>query len=335
MKKGAFRDSFLLRSRVTIFIYLSLLLVLILIIGYAGRHIIFRPWTSRNMVSAAVVDNSIFCFGGMGENNVFYRDILQIDLEENIIRRLDQLPQKVIGLRSEVVNGKIYLIGGLDRTSFSDKILVFDSQSHELTEFAELPFPAAFGDSTLINKDIFYIGGWTGQNYLDTIIKIETQTGKVKTIGRLPTPREYVGTASYQGKIYLFGGEDHNGHILDDILEIDPENGEVLRTTKLPSPRMYMETAVLNGKIFMTGGWADGIPYNDILMMDPVSLEVKTNILGHTSQKLLYKSLVTVGDNIYLIGGADDLSNRQIGVVKIDINSKTVSSPSLKSYSWM
>ncbi len=335
MKKGAFRDTFLLRTRVTILIYLSLLLAMIVVIAYAGRHIIFKPWTSRNMVAAAVVDNQIFCFGGMGENNAFYRGILQIDLDSHVIKRLDDLPRKAIGLRSEVLDGKIYLIGGLDRTNYSDKVLVFDAKTHEITEFSQLPYPVAFGGSTIINRDIFYVGGWTGQNVLDDIIKIDTQTGQVQKIGRLPSPREYLGLTSYQGKIYLLGGENRNGDILDDVLEIDPTSGKVLRTTKLPSPRMYIETAVLDGKIYLTGGWADGVSYNDILMVDPVSMEVKTNVLGHTRQKLLYKSLVTLGDNIYLIGGADDLSKRQIGVVKIDLNSKTISSPPLTSYSWM
>ena len=73
----------------------------------------------------------------------------------------------------------------------------------------------------------------------------------------MPTPRSGQGLATYNGKIYIAGGEEKNYHIegpLRDDEVFDPAANDWDRLPSMPTARHGVNVAAYNGKLFVIGG---------------------------------------------------------------------------------
>lgn len=332
MKATSFGDSYRREFKLTVLIYLGLFFLLIAFISYIGRNVIFKPWTARNYVSTVIIGGDIYAFGGKGEKNILYKDILNLDLNNETIRTVTDLPTERIGISSVVLDKAIYLVGGFDGNSYLAGILKFDPEKKEVKEIGSLPFPVAFGDMVEIEGMLYHIGGWDGEKIMDAIIKIDPKSGKTSVVGYLPQPLEYFSALALQGKIYVLGGEAPDGKTQDQILEIDPDGGKVLRVANLPRPRVYFDTATLNGRIYVAGGWNHG-PLNDVIEIDPVGPRIAVRTIQNINKGQAHAGLVAYKNKLYLIGGAD-YTDRQIGIQEIDLQNKITQEKTFTSYSW-
>jgi hypothetical protein len=305
------------RGRVTLGIYISVIVAIILLIMIASRFILFHPWTAREWISAAIVNDYIYAVGGRDKEGQIYDQIQRISVKNRKMKEVARLPSPRFGVVTAGVGEKLYIIGGFDGRECYDDILVFNTRRKEMRKEGNLPEPRAFGGVSVISGDIYYLGGWSGEDQVDEIYRINTVIGEVVSIGQLPTPREFVSATAAGNRIYLIGGSDYRGQYLDEVLEIDPQNGDVLRTAGLPSPRTRVGAVSYDAAVYLVGGW-DGNKLTEILTMTPSVEKLSVQVLSTLSRGYSDASLVALHGALYLIGGTHEQFQRQLSVVEID-----------------
>lgn len=81
---------------------------------------------------------------------------------------------------------------------------------------------AAFPAAAAIGSQIFVIGGANGNGILSDVVALDTSSGSVSLKAKLPLPLDRSATASLNGELFLFGGEQTAAPTSDAILGYDP-----------------------------------------------------------------------------------------------------------------
>ncbi|MDG6222931.1 MAG: kelch repeat-containing protein [Candidatus Bathyarchaeota archaeon] len=216
-------------------------------------------------------------------------------------------------LGAEVVNGKIYAIGG-DQGSLIGNAMNSVGMTQQTTNATEeynpsldkwtikSPMPTArarFGTAVYQNK-IYCIGGYTatfdgGTNYFDLeaneVYNPINDTWESKT--PLPTPRHSPTTNMVNGKIYVIGGYSITTHSILNVAEVyDPTSNTWETISPPPLEVGSSASAVIDNKIYALGqnssAWETFIQ-----VYDP--LTDKWNIKGYTPVSAFASAVVTSG----------------------------------------
>jgi len=327
------RQRFNRQDRATILSYLIFLILLIAATGYSARNIIFKSWTKRTWGSAVAVNNSIYVFGGLGENAEIYRDILKLDLKKGKIYHSGKLPSARYAVSASYLNGSIYIAGGYSESGYLNEVLGYNPGSKRVWKAAELPYPLCFGSTVTVGGKLYYLGGWDGKTYRDTILYVDLEKGKSVPVGRLPQALEMFSAVSANGRVYIIGGENNFRNYTDKIVELRPENWKPIREASLPSARARLACVSFNSSIYCAGGW-NGDALDDIILVEPFRNKIKVKTVSHIPYPVSDRSLTAIKPYIYLIGGTSKQSRRQIGIIRIKPSTLKTEDISLKSYSW-
>jgi N-acetylneuraminic acid mutarotase len=146
--------------------------------------------------------------------------------------------------------------------------------------------------------------------FTSAIVKSQPIKGSWRSIANMPTARWYPGTAVYDGKIYVIGGNTSATTAPLKVVEVyNPVTDAWETKTSMPSPRAQVSACTYNGKIYVIGGssgpsgWT---PVPDVDIYDPATdtWSKGTDMPGPRTEL----ALVAVKDKIYAIGGIDGSS---------------------------
>src|SRR5437870_5759628 len=190
-------------------------------------------WTKKKTIpvpvhhqAQAAYNGKIYIFGGCvraisgegGSTNTW-----EYDPVADSYKALAPLPVKRCSEIAETVNGKIYVIGGLEPlengqgTRVTGRNQMYDPATNTWTERSPMPTARNHAFSGVVNGKIYVIGGRIGAGNIPATTNIHAVDeydpatnlwGVVKE--RMPTPRSGGGAATYNGKIYVSGGEITN-----------------------------------------------------------------------------------------------------------------------------
>jgi N-acetylneuraminic acid mutarotase len=173
--------------------------------------------------TASQVDGKIFVIGGTQYNSLTQERISISSVEEydpktNTWTKKTEMPTARYALSSCVINGKIYVIGGMIST-FQMVTPAFATQAVEVYD-----------------------------------PRTDTWTKKAD----MPAPREGAAVAVLNRKIYVFGGTDTDeGFATSTIFEYDPNSDAWTTRTDMPFNRLALSASVVNGKVYIFGGSAN------------------------------------------------------------------------------
>jgi len=201
-----------------------------------------RPYKNmlnpRAFASAVLYDGKIYVMGGRNDVNPNNHYLKTMDVYDISTGQWSAKPS-MIGKRAKfcanVLNDRIYVLGGFDGTSYLSSIEIFDIVEDkwiEANEFKRLPFieatkevdgktvvynesRAAFG-TALVYSQIYLIGGENEDGYL-------TRNNKFYPIV-LPGSRAYNGTASGPDMKYANGGRFISGNYTAEVSDIKIES---------------------------------------------------------------------------------------------------------------
>ena len=105
---------------------------------------------------------------------------------------------------SASVNGKFYVIGGMDG-SYVGTTMEYDPVNNSWATKAAMPTPRYFAAAAVANGKIYVIGGYNGTT-LNVVEEYDPATNSWATKAVMPTPRYAHGAAAVGGKIYVIGG---------------------------------------------------------------------------------------------------------------------------------
>ncbi len=173
--------------------------------------------------TAIQVAGKIFVIGGaqvtpLTQERISISSVEEYDPQANTWAKKAEMPTPRFALSASVINGMIYVIGGM--------ISTFQMVTPEYaTQAVEVYDP-----------------------------QTDTWTKKAD----LPAPRAGAAAAALNGKIYVFGGTDIDYETATStIFEYDPNSDTWTTRPDMPFNRLGLSASVINGKVYIIGGSAD------------------------------------------------------------------------------
>jgi N-acetylneuraminic acid mutarotase len=176
---------------------------------------------------------------------------------------------------AEVVNAKVYLMGGHDGTTYLNDVMYAAIHADGTIASWTAPdyvFSSRYGNTSVAyNGYLYVLGGYNGTVYYSNIwfapIHVDGTLGTWTTTTPFPTGRAFHTSAAYNGYLYVLGG--NNGGMLNDVqyapLNADGTVGPWVGTTSFPAPRDWHASAAYKGFLYVIGGYAgSGVVLGDV-----------------------------------------------------------------------
>ncbi|MCL5877911.1 MAG: hypothetical protein M1540_08895 [Candidatus Bathyarchaeota archaeon] len=227
--------------------------------------------TPRSSFGIAVYQNKIYVIGGsVGFDQSTGSHILSslnevYDPLTDTWESKKPMPMNRSQLNANVVDGKIYLIGGRTGGQFTtvDITEVYDPQTDSWTTKAHIPHPVVQYASTVVNGKIFIMGG---QNeFADSVnldlVQIYNPTTDTWSFGTpMPNVVWQAAAAATTGvwapkRIYLFGGLPAQSLFGTNITQVyNPEADSWTLGASMPTSRFNFAVGVVNDTVYAFGG---------------------------------------------------------------------------------
>jgi uncharacterized protein (TIGR02246 family) len=209
-----------------------------------------------------VVNGKIYAIGGGAGSSSSYSSVEtfstveEYDPATNTWTRKADMPTARGFHSANVVDGKIYVIGGSPRAPFQGSVPtveVYEPATDTWTRKNNMPSSRSAGFSSVVDGKIYCFGGY-GRRRVDEYNPVtDTWTEKAN----MPTYRTALSTSVVDGKIYTIGGyiPGVSGYPGVTIVEVyDPATDTWTTAPDMPTGRFGPRTSVVDGKIYVIGG---------------------------------------------------------------------------------
>ncbi|MCX7746417.1 MAG: S8 family serine peptidase [Clostridia bacterium] len=175
------------------------------------------------------------------------------------------LPSKTV-IHSAVAsyNGKAYIGGGLDDTSYSKSFLEFNSSQDAWSEGINMSYSRYDFGAAELNGKIYTVGGkkvyhrasdlYFTEYTTDDFEKYDPATGERTSLATMSYVRDGVRLAALNGKLYAIGGNCSSEHSYSIVEEYDPLTNQWTKKADMQTGREDFGVAVYNNKIYVIGG---------------------------------------------------------------------------------
>ncbi|MCG8422311.1 MAG: kelch repeat-containing protein [Proteobacteria bacterium] len=171
------------------------------------------------------------------------------------------LPQAMHHANVASVDGKVYLLGALLGTAFSQtgQSWSYDPMADEWTELARMSPSDARGAAAVgvIDGKIYLAGGFRNGAAVNNVSVYNPVTDQWDDqLPDLPQPSDHLVGGVVDGVFYVIGGRDGTiGSITGQVVAFDPATPDGWTTrAAMPTPRGGMAAGVVGGKILVVGG---------------------------------------------------------------------------------
>jgi N-acetylneuraminic acid mutarotase len=169
---------------------------------------------------------------------------------------------------AEVINGKLYLFGGLGSGS-PGKVQIYNPDTDTWSTGADIPFATGSASTSLINGKVYLAGGIVGSSTVNHTAVYDPATNAWSMLAAMPAGRNHAAAATDGSKLYVFGGRgpgSGDGNVValgfDDVQVYDPATNTWQTSASaasgippFPQKRGGMGKAVfLGGEFYVMGG---------------------------------------------------------------------------------
>lgn len=233
-------------------------------------------------------------------------------------RKITEMPNPRYGTGSCVLNGKIYVTGGMYSTESSPgkadfhsvaMVNSFDPETGEWDTLAPLNATRCYHQAKVVNGKIYVMGG-ARSVYEESTATVEVYDAENNTweyIKEIPENRFCFGACVLEDQIYVIGGVKSyatRNDPLSSVHKFDPYTGTWESCRDMSVPRSFLTADTINGKIYAIGGGIHKI-YQEgtVEAYDPAgdTWVSKTSM----SDARNYPCSGIVNDRIYVTGGID------------------------------
>ncbi|MGA2681011.1 MAG: kelch repeat-containing protein [Candidatus Bathyarchaeia archaeon] len=231
--------------------------------------------TARSGFAVAVFNDKIYCIGGTigtsGGTNEYVGNNEVYDPSTDTWQTEASMPTPRADLSANVVNGKIYLVGGMGYSSKSPYNVetniteVYDPSANTWSTAAAMPLPVYGYASAAINGKIHIIGGskspgtaGTG-DFVNSNQVYDPQSNSWGLGANLPTDATFASAAATTGfmapsLLYCIGGFNTNS--FSNIVQVyNAVNNSWSNGASMPAARAYLGVAVVNDVLYAIGGF--------------------------------------------------------------------------------
>jgi N-acetylneuraminic acid mutarotase len=301
---------------------------------YAGRFT--ARWANGPAMPVALGEVAGGVIGGslylVGESN---NATLALNLGTGTWRR-DLPVRPFVGHHhtAEVLNGKLYLFGGLG--AGAGKVQIFDPATNAWTVGPDMPFAAGSASSAVINGQVYVAGGIIGSTTTNRVARFNPGTGVWTAMAPMPQGRNHAAATTDGTLMYVAGGRgagSGDGNVVangfDTLQVYDPVANSWKSSADaasglppLPQARGGMGRAVFSGgEMYVIGGETEsgaGATSRKVYQrVDVYNPQTRTWRLGTpmpTARHGIYP--VLVGNRITVAGGGVQAAFSSSGVVE-------------------
>jgi len=165
------------------------------------------------------------------------------------------LPDPRMGMGGVEYENDFYIIAGQTSQGIDGTTLRYRLNDGSWTTLASKPTAVSNVQAALVGEKIYVPGGCLADGRATPILEVFDPRQNVwEKKASLPKPVCAYALASYEGRLYLFGGQ-RDGEFLSEIYIYDPGEDRWQERKPLSTPRAYAGAVVLPGKILIIGGY--------------------------------------------------------------------------------
>ena len=214
-------------------------------------------------------------------------------------------PTEIWEHTAEVVNDKIYVIGGTDSTTVGGRksistVREYDPYHAKWTTKSPMNIARRNHSSEVVNNKIYVFGGFSeNDDHLSSVEEYNTLTDRWTIKKNMPATRTFAGTTSIDNRIYLYGGRRNDEGSITKIMEMYDVNQNTWTTkSSLPEGIWFTDGVLINGKIHI-------ISYDDYIVYDPdndnwsslPSYNEDPNFFGNCKNLLIDNKIFVINDD--------------------------------------
>ncbi len=224
-------------------------------------------------------------------------------------QELAPLPVARAGLAAVAYDNAIYAIAGETEEGPSGLVERYDPATDSWTQLKDKPTAVTDVSAVLLGEKIFIPGGeLPGGEITDVLEVYDPRRDSWEKMASLPLAVSGYALATYEGRLYLFGGWDGE-QALDRVYVYDPDDDRWTEGTPMPTARAYAGAAEIMGRIYVMGGW-DGEKALDVNESYAPSRDIGGEGAWQVESELLEASydfgMISLLDVIYLVGGINN-----------------------------
>ena len=279
----------------------------------------------RQEESVVAVGTDLYIIGGIPQQ-LPYPTLNKVEVFSTVTKRWRSaapLPCTLNHGNAAVVDGKIYILGGLNGTSNWAAVgngYEYDPRNNTWTHLPFMPNRTARGASAVgVHGSTIYIAGGLldldlityAQPSCATVSSYDTKTQEWTKLPSLPEGRDHVGGAIIGDVFYVVGGR-FNGvqNVRDTVFAMDvtsPQKRWIEKAT-MPTARGGLSTAAVGSRIYTFGGEGlrnvteNGV-YSNVEVYDTIT--DKWEILSPMPFPRHGTNAATMGCSIYIPGGGN------------------------------
>ena len=217
-----------------------------------------KPQAVSN-VSAVAIDGKVFVPGGLVADGRL-TDALEIyDVAKDAWREGPRLPVALCAYALASDGQRIYLAGGWDGRSYSDRVFVLDSSGEAWEPLQKLPSPRGHSAAVVNGGRLYIIGGFNGKEVLNRVDVLELGAADKWEPGpALIAARAGLGAVEIGGSIYVLGGGWSAPVAFGERL---PAGAAAWQRLESPLEGAWRNLGLVSDQsaLFAVGGWKDGL----------------------------------------------------------------------------
>jgi N-acetylneuraminic acid mutarotase len=221
---------------------------------------------------------------------------------------VDSLPAFKQGFGAATLNGKIYVVGGTDKTGVLDaQIEIYDPGTNTWTAGSAMHTPRTRAAVVALNGFIYAIGGEASGMVLRSAELYNPATDTWSSFFPLDTARTDAAAVVVNNTIFVMGGNDSAQNALDSVerysFNVPPIFQRWAYSAPMPLALSNFAAVTLGNNIYEIGGWdSSSLPRNDVNVYD-VSTDSWTPARAMPIT-MEFLSAAELGGKIYAMGGA-------------------------------
>jgi N-acetylneuraminic acid mutarotase len=211
--------------------------------------------------TASSVNDKIYVIGGstsISGTGYAVDSVYEYDPVSNSWTSKSNIPTALMAAAADVVDGKIYVIGGapFGMNSAYKSVYEYNPATDAWTKKSDMPTARCLASATAVDGKIYVFGGGTSA-YGTGLFAVEVYDPSADTWavkGPMPIPRATHASSAVNGNIYIFTGALRVGTIYNDVLEYNPILVTWETRTSIPTPRVSPAACSIGGKTYIIGG---------------------------------------------------------------------------------
>jgi N-acetylneuraminic acid mutarotase len=168
-----------------------------------------------------------------------------------------------------VLDGRLYVVGGLGSQGRTASVEAYDPVTNTWTTRASLPTPRAELAVGVVDGILYAVGGSVlGDDATANVEAYDPVTDRWATKQSMPTARAALSVAVANGRLYAIGGTARSGADTDVVEAYDPGSDSWTKNAALHAARSAFGAAVVDGVIYVFGGEGPVMPLGSMEAYD-------------------------------------------------------------------